>query len=172
MGFLIGFLSFVMVLVCVVLTILVLIQLPKKEAGAGLAFGGGATDALFGAGSGNVLTKITKWAAGIFFALAIVLAMLQKSYHGQNTAAFEQGAARSPVTSPGAAVTTTPLPPANQLGAKQPTVSPLATNAPVPVNPPNVLLPLTNAPANKPAAEQPAPKAAATNAAPAPAAPK
>ena len=27
-----------------------------------MAFGGGAADALFGAGSGNVLTKITKWA--------------------------------------------------------------------------------------------------------------
>ena len=44
-----------------------LIQLPKKDAGAGLAFGGGATDALFGAGSGNVLTKITKYAATVFF---------------------------------------------------------------------------------------------------------
>ena len=32
-----------------------------KGAGAGLgtAFGGGATDALFGAGAGNVLTKLT-----------------------------------------------------------------------------------------------------------------
>ena len=63
MGFLIGLLTVVMVLNCVILIFLVLIQLPKKDAGAGLAFGGGATDALFGAGSGNVLTKITKYAA-------------------------------------------------------------------------------------------------------------
>ena len=48
-----------------------LVQLPKKDAGAGMAFGGGAADALFGAGSGNVLTKITKWATGIFFAMVI-----------------------------------------------------------------------------------------------------
>ena len=45
MVFLIGLLTFVMVLDCVILILLVLIQLPKKEAGAGLAFGGAATDA-------------------------------------------------------------------------------------------------------------------------------
>src|ERR1035441_10511217 len=61
MGFLIGLFTVVMVLDCLVLILLVLIQLPKKEAGMGLAFGGAATDALFGAGSGNVLTKITKF---------------------------------------------------------------------------------------------------------------
>ena len=54
MGFLIGLLTVVMVLDCVALILLVLIQLPKKDAGAGLAFGGGATDALFGAGSLNL----------------------------------------------------------------------------------------------------------------------
>jgi preprotein translocase subunit SecG len=42
----------------------------------GQAFGGAATDALFGAGSGNALTKLTKWAAGFFFALAIVLTIM------------------------------------------------------------------------------------------------
>src|SRR5215469_7950028 len=82
MGIVIGLLTFVMVVTCLLLILLVLIQLPKKEAGAGLAFGGSATDALFGAGSGNVLTKITKYAAGIFFGLAILLAILQKKPHG------------------------------------------------------------------------------------------
>src|ERR1700675_1422142 len=74
--FFIVVLTVLMVLNCLLLTLLVLIQLPKKEAGAGLAFGGGATDALFGAGSGNVLQKFTKWSAGIFFALARVLSVL------------------------------------------------------------------------------------------------
>lgn len=77
MSYLIGFLTVVMVLDCLLLILLVLVQLPKKEAGAGVAFGGGATDALFGAGSGNALTKITKYATGIFFALAIIISMLQ-----------------------------------------------------------------------------------------------
>ena len=69
-------LTAIMVIDCVFLVLLVLVQLPKKEAGMGQAFGGAATDALFGAGSGNVLTKVTKWAAGIFFALAIALTIL------------------------------------------------------------------------------------------------
>ena len=47
MAFVIGLLTFVMVLDCLILVLLVLIQLPKKDAGAGLAFGGAATDALF-----------------------------------------------------------------------------------------------------------------------------
>jgi len=77
MLFLIILLSVAMVLDCVILVFLVLMQLPKKEAGAALAFGGAATDALFGAGSGNFLTKATKYAAGIFFGLAIFLSILQ-----------------------------------------------------------------------------------------------
>ena len=63
MSFVIGILTFILVLLCVFLILLVLVQLPKKDAGAGMAFGGGAADALFGAGSGNALTKITKYTA-------------------------------------------------------------------------------------------------------------
>ena len=74
--FFIYFLTAVLVLDCLFLILLVLVQLPKKEAGMGQAFGGAATDALFGAGSGNVLTKATKWAAGIFFGLAITLTLM------------------------------------------------------------------------------------------------
>src|SRR5260370_32872106 len=90
MAFIIGILTFIMVLDCLVLILLVLIQLPKKEAGAGLAFGGGASDALFGAGSGTVLTKITRWAATAFFILAIVLSVMQSAYHNRNTTQFSR----------------------------------------------------------------------------------
>jgi preprotein translocase subunit SecG len=76
MSVLIGFLTVFLVLDCIFLVFLVLLQLPKKEAGVGVAFGGGATDALFGAGSGNMLTKITKWTAGLFFGLCLVLAVM------------------------------------------------------------------------------------------------
>ena len=76
MSFLIGLLTVVLVLDCVLLILLMLIQLPKKEAGAGVAFGGAATDALFGAGTGNVLTKVTKYATITFFVLAILLGTL------------------------------------------------------------------------------------------------
>ena len=60
---------------CLFLILLVLVQLPKKEAGLGTAFGGGATDALFGAGAGNVLTKLTKWNAVIFLFLCLLLSL-------------------------------------------------------------------------------------------------
>jgi preprotein translocase subunit SecG len=76
MGFLIGVMTFILVMDCLFLILLILIQLPKKEAGMGTAFGGAATDALFGAGSGNTLTKLTKYAATIFFALALLLSTI------------------------------------------------------------------------------------------------
>jgi protein translocase SecG subunit len=90
MSFLIGVLTFFLVVNCIVLILLVLVQLPKKDAGAGLAFGGGAADALFGAGSGNALTKITKWATGIFFALALFIGIVQGKMHNQDTSGFEK----------------------------------------------------------------------------------
>ncbi len=79
-----------MVVDCVFLIFLVLLQLPKKEAGAGLAFGGAATDALFGAGSGNVLTKVTKYAATVFFALAVIVSLMQSKYHYRTTSNLQR----------------------------------------------------------------------------------
>ncbi len=73
---LIWILTPILIIDCLLLGLLVLIQLPKKEAGVGMAFGGGATDALFGAGSGTALTKLTKYTAGIFFALVLLLSIL------------------------------------------------------------------------------------------------
>src|ERR1700679_704364 len=73
MSYIAGLLTCVLLLNSLFLILLVLVQLPKKDAGAGMAFGGGAADALFGAGSGNVLTKLTKWGAGCFFVVAILL---------------------------------------------------------------------------------------------------
>lgn len=72
----VGLLTVVLVLDCLFLLLLILIQLPKKEAGLGQAFGSSTTDALFGAGSGNALTKMTKYAAVIFFVLTFLLAIM------------------------------------------------------------------------------------------------
>ena len=86
MSFIVGILTFFLVINCALLILLILIQLPKKDAGAGMAFGGGAADALFGAGSGNVLTKVTKYSTMVFFALALVLGYLQDRVHKQGSA--------------------------------------------------------------------------------------
>ena len=141
MIFVIGLLTLVLVLDCLALILLVLIQLPKKDAGAGLAFGGTATDALFGAGSGNVLTKITKYAAGTFFVLAIVLSVMQSAAyyrsHREFQKAIEQAAGGSsaavapPVTTP-TKPATTPAPGTNYL-----TVTPAAEATNMPIGPAN-----------------------------------
>ena len=108
---------FVMVLVSIALIFLVLIQLPKKDAGAGVAFGGGATDALFGAGSGNVLTKVTKYAAVAFFGLALLVGTLQSHNSTKNRSEnikklIEQEAQQLPATqsAPTTAPAGTPAP--------------------------------------------------------------
>jgi len=90
MSFIAGILTVLLFVNSVLLILLVLVQLPKKDAGVGMAFGGGAADALFGAGSGNVLTKITKWGTGIFFAMALILGLLNKNAHSSNSPAFEK----------------------------------------------------------------------------------
>jgi protein translocase SecG subunit len=86
MSFVVAILTFLLVINCFLLILLVLVQLPKKDAGAGMAFGGGTADALFGSGSGNALTKITKWTAGIFLGMALVLGWLQGTVTSNNTA--------------------------------------------------------------------------------------
>lgn len=132
MSFIIGLLTAVLVLDCLVLIFLVLIQLPKKEAGAGMAFGAGATDALFGAGSGNALTKITKWSAGILFALAILISILNSHKRRQATTieipkelpgVIQPAAPTAPATP--AAVTPAPAPaPAAEVPAAAPATTP------------------------------------------------
>lgn len=112
-----------MVFDCVVLVGLVLMQLPKKEAGAGLAFGGAATDALFGAGSGNFLTKATKYTAGLFFILAIILSIMQ-NYRVHHTGSQFLQEIKQQNEQP---ATATPPPPATTAPAAQPTNSLLMT---------------------------------------------
>jgi preprotein translocase subunit SecG len=151
---LIGLMTFIMVLDCLILVLLVLIQLPKKEAGAGLAFGGGATDALFGAGSGNVLTKITKYAAGIFFGLALLIGILQKS--GTGTSQFEKDLLK-PGRTPAALPSPTPGPTAANPaapGASNATILEEPTNAPTRI-PAFPTAPVTNAAPQAPGSNAP-----------------
>src|SRR5258705_5421984 len=122
MAFLIGFLTLVMVLDCLIVILLVLIQLPKKDAGAGLAFGGSATDALFGAGSGTVLTKITKYAATGFFVMALILSILQSNYHRRAGSALSKSlAGQAPPVAPSTAPPPATLPPSNPPALAAPT---------------------------------------------------
>ncbi|MFM8878842.1 MAG: preprotein translocase subunit SecG [Verrucomicrobiota bacterium] len=128
MGILIGLLSFVLVIVCLLLALLVLIQLPKKEAGMGMAFGSGAVDTLLGAGAGSALTTITKWTGGIFLGLCILLAWLgnMKSGSGSAAKAVREAVSRSEATVPAAPAANSLISPA------APTSAAPATPAPTP----------------------------------------
>ena len=146
MIFFIGFLTVVMVLDCLLLILLVLIQLPKKEAGAGIAFGGAATDALFGAGAGNVLTKATKYATVAFFVLLVVIGLAQSRVFKKGAKEFKE-AVDQQSKQPGV-----PLPPPTAAPATAPAVTPAVSNVLT-----TTAAALTNLP----------PVAAATNTAPA-----
>jgi preprotein translocase subunit SecG len=152
MAFLIGLMTLVMVLDCLLLILLVLIQLPKKEAGAGLAFGGGATDALFGAGSGTVLTKITKYAAAGFFVMAVILSVLQSNYHRRTGREFINRLETEQTQSPGTApmVPTTPAKPSTNVAATSNPPAAEDTNATVVPTPAPSVPALTNIPNGAP----------------------
>jgi preprotein translocase subunit SecG len=133
MSFIAGILTLILLLNSLLLILLVLVQLPKKDAGAGLAFGGGTADALFGAGSGNALTKITKWGTVAFIVIALVLGYLQDSVHrGENNSSdflksVGQKQMQTAVPAQPASQTLTPAP--NSLPASTPLLS---TNASAP----------------------------------------
>lgn len=98
-------LSLVLVLCCLFLGLLILIQLPKKEAGLGQAFGGAATEALFGAGSGNTLTTLTKYSAGVFVVLCVLLAwMTSHLARSQNQGVLKALSAQPAATAPAAGI--------------------------------------------------------------------
>jgi protein translocase SecG subunit len=120
MIFIVGILTVALVFNCLLLIFLVLVQLPKKDAGAGLAFGGGAADALFGAGSGNTLTKITKYAAGIMFALALLLGYMEESMHRSNASEFTKGVQEKQSATPSLSAPPSTAPPT----ASQPATTP------------------------------------------------
>ena len=88
MSILIPILTTVLVLNCFFLVLLILIQLPKKESGSGLAFGGGALDMTLGADAGNVLTRFTKYSASLFLLLCLVLAVIS---NGGNKSVLSEG---------------------------------------------------------------------------------
>ena len=92
----------VLVGVCILLVFLILAQLPKKDAGAGLAFGGGTAEAIFGAGASTPLAQITKYCAGIFLGLALVLSALNAhlSGPGREDRLIDQEAARQAAETP------------------------------------------------------------------------
>ncbi|MDB6125544.1 MAG: Preprotein translocase, SecG subunit [Pedosphaera sp.] len=135
-------LSIVLVVDCLFLILLVLVQLPKKEAGAGIAFGGGTADALFGAGSGTALTQLTKYAAGVFFVLAFTLSIMNTRVRNRTAAEFQRQFEQNKV--PATAPLTTPSAPAPKTSVTNAEAIPLTIPTTTNVAP---VVPGTNPPA-------------------------
>src|SRR5687767_14374330 len=125
MQLLITFLTVLLVLNCLLLILLVLIQLPKKEAGAGLAFGAGTTDALFGAGSGNALTKLTKYSATSFMILCVIVGVMNLNNKKASTSEVRRALANQKAAA-AAPVVATPAAPQNQFTPMTNVVTPIA----------------------------------------------
>jgi preprotein translocase subunit SecG len=150
----IGLLTIALVLTSVMLILMVLVQLPKKEAGLGMAFGGATADALFGAGSGTVLSRWTKYATGLFLILSLVLSMLRNHDARASGRVIESELQKAAVPAPAASVSS------GQPGATNPVAVPSlpvlqVTNPPAAVS--NTPAPAA-APVVPPAAPATAPK--------------
>lgn len=78
---LIVLLSLVLLLTAFGLIFLVLMQRASTDGGMGTAFGGGVTESAFGADTGNVLTRFTRYAVVLFFVLSFVLYLLYIKDH-------------------------------------------------------------------------------------------
>jgi preprotein translocase subunit SecG len=97
----INLLTLVLVVLAMFLGLLILLQLPKKEAGITAAFGAESTAAIFGAGSGTALTHLTRWVATAFLSLCLVIAVMTSRHTTARSTKI-----REAVATPAAATTT------------------------------------------------------------------
>jgi preprotein translocase subunit SecG len=127
-------LTIILFLISLFLILLVLVQLPKKEAGLGAAFGGGTTDALFGAGAGNVLTQLTKYCTILFLVLCLVLSIMNKRDSDKTTAADtdKNKAKKEQPAQPGKGLGVTSSVPTPPIGPELPVNPTPSTNEPAP----------------------------------------
>jgi|GEM_PF-1154161 len=86
MNILIGILIVLEILISILLTLIILVQPSKGGGGLGGALGGGMSEQLFGARTGNVMTKATILFASVFLLNTVALAYL---YSRQNTLSYE-----------------------------------------------------------------------------------
>jgi preprotein translocase subunit SecG len=130
---------------CLFMGLVIMMQRSKQE-GLGAAFGGGVTDAIWGAQTSQVLVKATVVAAALFFILSVTLARLysmreatpaptssvQQELEKANTPAVTPTNA-APLTTPATTVptaTTTPvpMPPLNSTSTATPAKTPASTH--------------------------------------------
>jgi preprotein translocase subunit SecG len=113
------------VIVCLLLVLVVLMQLPRSE-GLGAAFGGAVTENIFGAQTTHVLAKFTVWLGVAFFAITLMLAVAYSRRESGRTRVQQEllNAAAPPASSTTAAPAATAAPTASPGEAALPAASP------------------------------------------------
>ena len=152
--FLIGLLITAHVIVCILMVLAVLMQLPRSE-GLGAAFGGGMTENIFGAQTTHVLAKFTVWLGIAFFAITLLLA-IAFAHNRPSVSRIEQDLQKAAELEEGAKATATPA----ATPAAAPVVAPEAISTPAPVASPEAAATPEAAPAVEAAASPATPVAA------------
>lgn len=120
MSFVIPILIGLHVIVCALLVVVVLMQLPRSE-GLGAAFGGGVTENMFGAQTTHVLSKFTVWLGIAFFAITLLLAVAYT--HRDQPKSSIQKALSEPSASAPAAVPAPSAAPVEEAAPAEPAAS-------------------------------------------------
>jgi preprotein translocase subunit SecG len=97
----------ILVIVCILLTLVVLMQRPKNE-GLGAAFGSGMTENIFGAQTATVLTKATVYLGCIFFGVTLLLTVLTARQSAERRVGVLENEVRKTAASPTAKTAAAP----------------------------------------------------------------
>ena len=168
----------ILAIVCILLTLVVLMQRPKNE-GLGAAFGSGMTENIFGAQTATVLTKATVYLGCIFFGVTLLLTVLTARQSAERRVGVLENEVRKAAASPTAKTAVAPTasvsPQASVSGA--PSASPAASVTPAPsvngaasATPAASASPQTSTSPSPGATPVPSPTAAANESSPAPSA--
>jgi preprotein translocase subunit SecG len=148
----------ILVIVCVLLTLVVLMQRPKNE-GLGAAFGSGMTENIFGAQTATVLTKATVYLGCIFFGVTLLLTVLTARQSMDRRVGVLENEVRKAAALPTPKTTTSPSAPT--AGSPHATASVAASATPIATPTPE--------PSTKPAPSASSSPGAVSDSSPAPA---
>ncbi len=147
---------FVLLAICVLMTVIILMQKPSENAGMGAALGGGAAESVFGGETSNVLLKYTVRISVIFFVLSFLLYVIGLSHSSSaGTPSVVPlpniGGPASPTTgatSSKTTTTTTGTAPSADSSLKLPAVKPTSTETGTSTTAPATSAPAASAPAS------------------------
>ncbi len=126
---LISIFTFILLIICGLMTVVILMQKPSANAGMGASLGGGAAESVFGGETANVLLKYTVRIAVVFFVLSFLLYMANLWVHRSSGSQNSNALPNLPVPA-GAANTTAPAAATAATAAKAPATTAAAPAAP------------------------------------------